>query len=160
MEKIKRGDAVAYIGTGSGHVPQFIEEQTGAKIFKFDLANLRTPDTKDNKFALANARHLPLADSSLDVVCLFDVLHHTKNQEQILSEARRVLRPGGKLLLLEDTLPEEINIASGVKKTKAKAKKWLVGKMDDLFNLQSKSVNPHNFIMRFLTGKLCFTKLA
>ncbi len=137
-ERIHEGDKVLYLGTGTGHVAKYIEDHTGAKVFKFDLADLRTPDTKDNKFAKANARHIPVADSSLDVVCLMDILHHTNNQEEILREVKRVLKPGGKCLLMEDTVPEEFQRGAGFKK-------WLVGKMDDTFNQQPKGINPHNY---------------
>jgi len=144
-KRIHEADLVLYSGAGTGHVPKYIEEHTKAKIFKLDLADLRTPDTKDKKFLIANARQLPIADESLNVVCLFDILHHTKNQEELLKEAFRVLKPGGKCLIMEDTIPEEINYGAGLGKVRAKAKKWLVGKMDDTFNLQSKGVNPHNY---------------
>lgn len=137
-EKIHSGERVLYIGAGTGHVAQYIEEQTGAKAVKVDLADLRTADTKDAKFVQGNARRLPFKDASVDVVCLFDILHHTENQEEILAEAKRVLKPGGRCLLLEDTVPEAYE-------TGAKAKKWLVGKMDDAFNRQPAGVNPHNY---------------
>lgn len=137
-EKIKEGEVVLYIGAGSGHVPQYIEQQTGAKVVKFDLADLRTKDTKDNKFALANARRLPIRDACIDKICLFDILHHTQNQDEILKEALRVLKPGGKCLIMEDAVPESFQKGVGVKK-------WIVGKMDDAFNRQPKGVNPHNY---------------
>ncbi len=137
-EKIKEGDVVLYIGAGTGYVPQYIEQHTGAKIIKFDIADLRAADTKDSHYALANARRLPLRDASINTVCLFDILHHTRNQEEILKEALRVLKPGGTCLIMEDTIPESFQKGSG-------AKKWLVGKMDDVFNLQPRGVNPHNY---------------
>lgn len=145
QEKIKEGEIVLYIGAGTGHVAQHIEQQTGAKVVKFDIADLRTPDTKDRKFAKANARNLPVRDGSVDKICLFDILHHTKNQEEILKEALRVLKPGGKLLVMEDTIPEEINFGAGLNAVRAKIKKMVVGKMDDMFNKQSKGVNPQDY---------------
>lgn len=42
---------------------------------------------------------LPRADSSIDVVVSFQVLEHVEDVDSYLSEARRVLRPGGALLL-------------------------------------------------------------
>ena len=139
LSRIKKGETVLYIGTGSGHVADHIEKETGAKIIKFDLADLRTPaDIKDDKFALANARRLPVKDNSLDTICLFDLLHHTLNQNDILKEALRVLKPGGKLLIMEDTIPEKFQ--KGVK-----FKKWIVGKMDDILNKQPTGANPHNY---------------
>jgi SAM-dependent methyltransferase len=42
---------------------------------------------------------LPLPESSVDVVVSFQVLEHVADISRYLSEARRVLRPGGRLLL-------------------------------------------------------------
>ncbi len=47
----------------------------------------------------ATAERLPLADGSVDLVCLFDVLEHLEADECALAEITRVLRPGGKLIL-------------------------------------------------------------
>lgn len=137
-EEFKEGDKVLYIGAGTGHVPKYIEDKTGVEIVKVDLKDIRTSDTKDAKFIEANARRLPFPDNSQDTICLFDMLHHTKNQQEILQEARRVLKPGGKLLILEDTIPESF-------KKGVTTMKGLVGKMDDAFNKQPKGVNPHNY---------------
>jgi SAM-dependent methyltransferase len=47
-----------------------------------------------------DAARLPLADRTFDgVVCTF-ALHHIREQRRVLAEAYRVLRPGGRLLLL------------------------------------------------------------
>ena len=44
--------------------------------------------------------HVPLADNSVDVVILRYVLEHVERPVAAFREARRVLRPGGKLLIL------------------------------------------------------------
>ncbi|MHA4816858.1 class I SAM-dependent methyltransferase [Streptomyces aculeolatus] len=48
---------------------------------------------------------IPLADGSADIVAFRVALHHmTKRiQEALLAEAARVLRPGGEILILEDS---------------------------------------------------------
>lgn len=145
QEKIKAGDKVLYIGAGTGHVAKTIKERTQASVITLDIADLRTSDTKDKKFVIANARELPVKTEAIDVVCLNDVLHHTEKQEEILKEAFRALKPGGKVLLLEDTIPEEINIGGFVGRFKAKMKKRVVGITDDIFNQQPGGVNPHNY---------------
>jgi SAM-dependent methyltransferase len=42
---------------------------------------------------------LPFADASFDTAILSDVLEHVQNPEKLLSEIRRILAPGGRLLL-------------------------------------------------------------
>jgi ArsR family transcriptional regulator len=49
---------------------------------------------------------LPLDDDSLDAALLVMVLHHLTDPASALREAARVLRPGGKLLIV-DILPHE-----------------------------------------------------
>ncbi len=42
---------------------------------------------------------LPFASDSFDLVCMFDVLEHTPDDRKVLAEVRRILRPGGLLVL-------------------------------------------------------------
>ena len=44
---------------------------------------------------------LPLPDESVDVALLSQTLHHTDNPGQALQEAYRVLRPTGRVLILD-----------------------------------------------------------
>ena len=44
---------------------------------------------------------LPLADSSVDVALLSQALHHVTDPAAALAEARRVLRPAGRVLVLD-----------------------------------------------------------
>lgn len=48
----------------------------------------------------ADAEALPFTDSSFDAVYSFGVLHHTPNTQRAIEEARRVLKPGGQLILM------------------------------------------------------------
>ena len=43
----------------------------------------------------------PLRDGTVDVTLLSQSLHHAADPEVVLSEALRVLRPGGRVLILE-----------------------------------------------------------
>lgn len=42
---------------------------------------------------------LPMRDRSYDLVTLFDVLEHVEDEQRVLGEVRRVLRPGGLTVL-------------------------------------------------------------
>jgi SAM-dependent methyltransferase len=58
------------------------------------------------EFRQGELEALPLADASLDAALLVLVLHHAPDPARVLKEVARVLRPGGRLLLV-DMLPHE-----------------------------------------------------
>jgi demethylmenaquinone methyltransferase / 2-methoxy-6-polyprenyl-1,4-benzoquinol methylase len=51
------------------------------------------------------AEELPCADASADFLCMGYALRHLSDFDQALREFHRVLRPGGRLLILEITRP-------------------------------------------------------
>ncbi|HUA12639.1 MAG TPA: class I SAM-dependent methyltransferase [Solirubrobacteraceae bacterium] len=51
----------------------------------------------------ADAEQLPLADRSFDAAMLVSMLHHTEHPERAISEAARILRPGGRLAIVAFT---------------------------------------------------------
>ena len=57
----------------------------------YPMANLR--------FLAGDALDLPLPDGCVDAVVSFETLEHLRDQERFLAEIRRVLRPGGLLLI-------------------------------------------------------------
>jgi SAM-dependent methyltransferase len=50
---------------------------------------------------VADALELPLADGAADNLILVDVLHHLPRPARFFREAARVLRPGGRVVMLE-----------------------------------------------------------
>jgi SAM-dependent methyltransferase len=53
--------------------------------------------------SLADAAHLPVADAAFDLIFCHQMLHHANDPAGVLRECRRVLAPGGWLLLAEST---------------------------------------------------------
>lgn len=51
------------------------------------------------EFAISSVSSLPLPDASIDTILAFDVFEHVAKVDTMLSECRRVLAPGGVLLL-------------------------------------------------------------
>jgi len=56
-------------------------------------------------FALINAEQLPVADASVDLVTIAFGLRNVTDKESALAEMYRVLRPGGRALVLEFSHP-------------------------------------------------------
>lgn len=54
-----------------------------------------------------NIEHVPVADASFDVALLSQTLHHAADPGRAVHEAARVLRPGGRVLILDLRTHEE-----------------------------------------------------
>ena len=95
------------IGCGTGYVVA-LYAAGGAKVSGVDIAQRSVELTNDRLrlFGLeadirqSNAESLPFADASFDLVTSYGVLHHTPDTQKAINEAVRVLRPGGKLILM------------------------------------------------------------
>jgi SAM-dependent methyltransferase len=61
---------------------------------RFELGGLKA------EFRLTDGNRLPYPDRHFDIVCSMGVLHHIEDPRPMLAEARRVLRPGGRLILM------------------------------------------------------------
>jgi len=49
-------------------------------------------------FLVADGQYLPLLDNSVKAVFMVAALHHFENQEDLLTEVKRVLKPGGLII--------------------------------------------------------------
>ncbi len=103
------------LGTGTGRMLELFAGQA-RRLVGIDLSREMLTYARSNLDQL-NANHaqvrqaslyaLPLADSSADVVILHQVLHFLDEPEAALREARRILKPSGKLLVV-DFAPHEL----------------------------------------------------
>lgn len=67
--------------------------QLAARAAKRGITNVETVE--------GDIESLPLADASYDVAVLSQALHHAKSPRTALLEARRILIPGGRLLVID-----------------------------------------------------------
>jgi glycosyltransferase involved in cell wall biosynthesis/ubiquinone/menaquinone biosynthesis C-methylase UbiE len=102
-----RGDAVLEIGGGLGtDLSQFARH--GARVTDLDLSGGHLEHAKENfalrglegQFVHHDAENLPFPDETFDVVYSNGVLHHTPNTHRVVKEIRRVLKPGGKAIVM------------------------------------------------------------
>lgn len=99
---------VLEIGSGAGaHSAVFARR--GARMTSLDLtpdrvlATARKFDLLENIDAMAvqgDAAHLPFPDASFDIVYSNGVLHHTPRIRQAVADVHRVLRPGGRAIVM------------------------------------------------------------
>lgn len=52
-------------------------------------------------FVAADSEHLPFADDTFDFVTCSNSFHHYPHQQNMVSEVRRILRPGGRFMLID-----------------------------------------------------------
>ncbi len=105
-----QGERVLEIGCGRGDGTRLLLGDFGAKeVHGFDLdrrqierARRRVSDLGARvKLAQADVTALPVGDASYDAVVSFNMLHHVPDWRAAVAESARVLRPGGRLLLIE-----------------------------------------------------------
>ena len=80
-----------------------VEIGSGIGNLKSHLPNAITTDLFPNPWLdlVCDGYELPFADGSLSHLVLFDVFHHLRAPNAFLREARRVLRPEGRVILFE-----------------------------------------------------------
>lgn len=91
------------VGCGSGYGTaefDFAESVTGIDISGEAIRHCRETVLAGNvRFLQAACETLPFADMTFDVVTAFEVIEHTARWPELLTEARRVLKPGGALFI-------------------------------------------------------------
>jgi SAM-dependent methyltransferase len=87
------GARVLEVGSGAGALQDVVADYTGLDISATARSRYHKP------FVQADARAIPFADGEFDMVWTVWVLEHVPNPEQALREMRRVLKPGGVLIL-------------------------------------------------------------
>jgi ubiquinone/menaquinone biosynthesis C-methylase UbiE len=101
------GKQVLEIGCGMGtHAEMLL--RNGARLTAIDQTALAAESTRrrlelkqlDARVLQQDAENLSLPDRSFDVVWTWGVIHHSSYTEQCVSEISRVLRPGGRLMMM------------------------------------------------------------
>jgi SAM-dependent methyltransferase len=101
------GKKVLDVGCGNGYVLANYA-RAGADVSGIDLTEAAITLTRQRfslagltgDFRTANAEALPFPDETFDCVCSMGVLHHTPDTERAVEEVWRVLKPGGRLIVM------------------------------------------------------------
>ena len=105
---VSKGMKILDIGSGYGGFVlaaiQYGYNCQGIEIAEFDcqISKERALDQNidDKVFTQGSALNLPYEDSFFDVVTFWNVLEHIDDYKTAIKEARRVLKPGGKMLII------------------------------------------------------------
>jgi demethylmenaquinone methyltransferase/2-methoxy-6-polyprenyl-1,4-benzoquinol methylase len=108
---VKAGDSVLDIAGGSGDLSKLFSQKVGVtgQVILTDINASMLAVGRDNMIdaglqvpvAQCNAELLPFADNSFDCVIVAFGLRNMTHKEQALKEMHRVLKVGGRLLVLE-----------------------------------------------------------
>lgn len=107
------GDRVLDLAGGTGDIAALMSKRVGARgkvvltdinEAMLDVGRRRLEDrgiVSNIEFALVNAEKLPFGDGGFDAVTIAFGLRNVTDKDAALREMRRVLKPGGKALILE-----------------------------------------------------------
>jgi ubiquinone/menaquinone biosynthesis C-methylase UbiE len=139
---IKPGDRVLDYGCGPGGYIVPLAKLTGpaGKIYALDIQPLALEMVQNivAKKRLTNVETIRsdcrngLPDNSIDVVLLYDILHHLSNREEVLKELHRALKQNGILSVSDHHLQENEIVSKIVK--------------GGLFELSKKGKKIYNFV--------------
>lgn len=109
---LSQGDIVADVGCGIGYfsLPASTIVGLTGKVLAMDISDemLEQVREKAHQFGAVNIETIKieeqdflLADGSVDVEIVFFVLHEAQEAHQFIFELNRILKPGGKLALID-----------------------------------------------------------
>jgi SAM-dependent methyltransferase len=123
LASLQPGQVVLDLGSGGG-IDCFLAARQvgpGGYVIGVDMTSAMLEKARQNKarlgidnveFRLGEIEHLPVADASVDVVISNCVINLSPDKPQVLAEAYRVLRPGGRLavsdIVTHGPLPDAI----------------------------------------------------
>ncbi len=111
FDKEKRGK-VLDIGCGDGDYAYNLHKM-GFDVLAGDMDVERFRYHNQIKFQKCNiTEKLPFEDNSFDYILLVEVIEHLKNPYDVIRELRRILRPGGGLIL---STPNILNLKSRIR---------------------------------------------
>jgi SAM-dependent methyltransferase len=112
-ESIPPGSFVLDAGCGSGRIFRY-ELAEGCRIVGVDIGRELRDNPNVDERVRGDVQRLPFADASFDAVLASHVMEHLPQPELAMAEVARVLRPGGRFLLLTPNRFHYVPLLAGV----------------------------------------------
>lgn len=105
----QRFDRIVDLGTGTGRMltllaPYSVEAEgldMSHHMLTMARANLNRAEVRNARVRQGDVTETPFETNSADLVIVHQVLHYLENPDAVLTEAARILSPGGRLLVID-----------------------------------------------------------
>jgi ubiquinone/menaquinone biosynthesis C-methylase UbiE/DNA-binding HxlR family transcriptional regulator len=100
---------IADLGAGDGgfslllaqNAEKVIAVDSSAKMIEFAREQAQRNHVKKVEYRLGDMEELPIDDASVDIVFFSQSLHHALHPDRAICEASRILKPGGRIAILD-----------------------------------------------------------